>query len=119
MQVAFSHVEFKKHNYSTKKSFRKNLNSHSERLYSLALVILNVCTEYRGLSAAENAAAGIYRLVVPVGAAAVPCISVLGLTQHARTRSGMPSPAFGSGLPCRMTQRNAAWMCPAGQPKRS
>src|SRR5262245_65989653 len=60
----------------------------------------------------------IYRLVVPLGAAAVPCISVVGLTQQARTRSGMLSAAFGSGLPCRMAQRNAAGMAPVRPPPR-
>jgi hypothetical protein len=36
VQVAISHGRCKANNGATKKSFRKILNSHSERLYSLA-----------------------------------------------------------------------------------
>src|ERR1700730_16758616 len=89
----------------TKKSFREILSSHSERLYSLALAWLNVCTDQR--------------LVAPLGTAAVPCGSAFGFTQQPCTRLLRVSAALGSMFPWRTRQRKVAWMCPAGQPNRS
>ena len=45
--------------------------------------------------------------------------SRFGLTQQVWTRPASVSGGFGSMLPCRTRQRNVAWICPAGHPKRS
>ena len=67
-----------------------------------------------------------YRVVVAAGAAAAGAADAAGMTsrdgliQQARTRPFKLSGVFGSMVPeCSTRHRNAAWIWPLGQPKRS